>query len=47
MSKETIFYQLKMLFKLVQLTDPCFAQYLGNLLFNLIFKLSIQDYHFN
>jgi hypothetical protein len=28
-SKETIFYQLKMLFKLIQLTDPLFAQYLA------------------
>jgi hypothetical protein len=32
MSQSAIKFQLEMLWKLIELTDPCFAQYLGELL---------------
>jgi hypothetical protein len=35
MSQSAIKFQLEMLWKLIGLTDPCFAQYLGELLMNL------------
>ena len=42
MEQTTVKNLLIKLFKLVNLTDPCFAEFLGNCLSNCFFKLPLQ-----